>query len=242
MPRADPARAAHLLGGVRRIIGAAVGGYVTDCDFHPTGRGIPAAAALDGWDATTLPALDVLMQQGSQFSPGIAAMMRACPSTPGATISATRDEILDARAWYGSPYVDAFLLPTHLDDVILSCTRGATPTLVDGLGFYRERGDRPFDASDRALVHLFQLECPRLLAPPSAHIDDVLRDALPPRQQQTLGLLLEGHSDKEIADSLNISPHTVNQYTKALYRRLGVRSRAALIVRYRRTTLPDSRE
>jgi hypothetical protein len=32
MTRGDPARNVHLLGGVRRLIGAAVGGFVTDCD------------------------------------------------------------------------------------------------------------------------------------------------------------------------------------------------------------------
>jgi DNA-binding CsgD family transcriptional regulator len=55
---------------------------------------------------------------------------------------------------------------------------------------------------------------------------------LPPRQSQTLDLLLAGLGDKEIADRLGISPHTVNHYTKAIYRRFGVRSRATLIARH----------
>lgn len=233
LPRADPQRTSHLLGGVRQIIGATVAGFVTDCDFHPQGRGHPSAVVLDGWDDGTLPALAVLAREGSHYSPGLAAMMRACPPAPGETVAATREELVDRHDWYGSEYVNEYLLRAHLDHALLSCTRGAAPTVVHGLGFYRERGDRPFDASDRALVHLFQLESERFFAPPASQIDDALRAGLPPRQQQTLGLLLEGLSDKEIADTLRISRHTVNQYTKALYRRLGVQSRAALIVKFR---------
>ncbi|MET0342673.1 MAG: helix-turn-helix transcriptional regulator [Polyangiales bacterium] len=218
---------------MRRIIGAAVAGFVTDCDFHPQGRGLGTAVVLDGWDATTLPALEVLAREGSQFSPGIAAMMRACPETAGATLAATRAELVDRRRWYRSEYVNEHLLRAHLDHALYSCTRGAAPTVAHGLGFHRERGDRPFDASDRALVHLFQLECQRFFEPPARQVDDALRSGLSPRQRQTLALLLEGRSDKEIAEILAISRHTVNQYTKTLYRRFGVQSRAALIVKFR---------
>ena len=54
---------------------------------------------------------------------------------------------------------------------------------------------------------------------------------LPPRQRQVLELLLEGLADKEIAERLGISRHTVNQYTKQIYRRFGVTSRAVLMAR-----------
>jgi two-component system, NarL family, response regulator DevR len=51
---------------------------------------------------------------------------------------------------------------------------------------------------------------------------------LSPRERHTVVLLLEGLADKEIATRLGISAHTVNQYTKSIYARLGVHSRAAL--------------
>lgn len=48
------------------------------------------------------------------------------------------------------------------------------------------------------------------------------------RERHTLALLLEGLADKEIASRLGISAHTVNQYTKSIYARLGVHSRAGV--------------
>lgn len=51
---------------------------------------------------------------------------------------------------------------------------------------------------------------------------------LPPRQRQTLALLLEGKREKEVASELALSPSTVHEYVRALYRRFGVSSRAEL--------------
>jgi DNA-binding CsgD family transcriptional regulator len=52
---------------------------------------------------------------------------------------------------------------------------------------------------------------------------------LPLRQRETLNLLVEGRSRKEIADELGISIHTVGDYTKALYKHFKVQSQAQLI-------------
>jgi DNA-binding NarL/FixJ family response regulator len=55
---------------------------------------------------------------------------------------------------------------------------------------------------------------------------------LPPRQRQTLALLLEGKREKEVASELGLSPLTVHQYVQGLYRRFGVSSRAELSARF----------
>jgi DNA-binding CsgD family transcriptional regulator len=52
---------------------------------------------------------------------------------------------------------------------------------------------------------------------------------LPPRLAQTLGLLLNGDSEKQVAHRLDLSPHTVHVYVKKLYKRFGVSSRAELL-------------
>jgi DNA-binding CsgD family transcriptional regulator len=58
------------------------------------------------------------------------------------------------------------------------------------------------------------------------------RTDLSPRERQTLALLLEGLTDKEIAARLGISPYTVNQYTKSIYARFGADSRAGLLAQW----------
>ena len=54
-------------------------------------------------------------------------------------------------------------------------------------------------------------------------------ESLSPRLRQTLGCLLEGHSEKEIAHRLGLSATTIHQYVTALYRHFGVQSRAQLM-------------
>jgi len=53
--------------------------------------------------------------------------------------------------------------------------------------------------------------------------------SLPPRVRPVLGLLLAGLSEKQAADALGLSRHTVHQYVKTLYKLLRVNSRARLM-------------
>ncbi len=55
---------------------------------------------------------------------------------------------------------------------------------------------------------------------------------LSPRNRQTLGLLLNGKSEKEAARELKISIHTVHVYVKMIYARHGVCSRAELLAKF----------
>ena len=49
---------------------------------------------------------------------------------------------------------------------------------------------------------------------------------LSPREREVLGLIADGATNREIADKLFLSPHTVKDYTSSLYRKLDVRNRA----------------
>ncbi len=57
---------------------------------------------------------------------------------------------------------------------------------------------------------------------------------LPRQLCRVLELLERGLSEKEIASSLDLSPHTVRDYCKALHRRFGVHSRGELLAASRR--------
>ncbi len=54
---------------------------------------------------------------------------------------------------------------------------------------------------------------------------------LPPRVQETLACLLEEDGEKQAAARLGLSPATVHQYVKVLYRHYRVASRAELLAR-----------
>lgn len=57
-----------------------------------------------------------------------------------------------------------------------------------------------------------------------------LAKGLSKAQQNVLGLLLQGKSEIEIADSLGRARHTVHDHIKAIYRRLGVTTRVQLLL------------
>jgi len=69
----------------------------------------------------------------------------------------------------------------------------------------------------------------RAARPGGTHRATAEADVLPLRLQQTLNFLLDGDSEKRVAQRLNLSPHTVHVYVKKLYRRFEVRSRAELL-------------
>ena len=54
-----------------------------------------------------------------------------------------------------------------------------------------------------------------------------------PRQLDVLHLLLQGHPVKQIARRLGLSPHTVEDHLKTLYRKTGTNSQQELIATLR---------
>jgi DNA-binding NarL/FixJ family response regulator len=55
---------------------------------------------------------------------------------------------------------------------------------------------------------------------------------LSPRMQQTLQSLLAGDSEKQCAQKLGLSQHTVHVYVKALYKHFAVSSRGELLAKW----------
>lgn len=57
------------------------------------------------------------------------------------------------------------------------------------------------------------------------------------REQEVLALIAAGSTNREIAERLHLSPHTVKEYTSAIYRKLGVRNRTEASRRAQRLKL-----
>lgn len=73
---------------------------------------------------------------------------------------------------------------------------------------------------------------PVILAQPAnsdAPLDQVWLKALTPRQQEVAKSILNGHSNKQIARDLAISPATVKDHVHAILTKLALSSRAELI-------------
>jgi two-component system response regulator DesR len=66
---------------------------------------------------------------------------------------------------------------------------------------------------------------------------EALPASLSPREREVLALIARGATNKEIAERLYLSPHTVKDHTSSLYRKLGVRNRAEAAQRAERLGL-----
>lgn len=78
----------------------------------------------------------------------------------------------------------------------------------------------------------------------AAHISEreSIVETLTQREHEILHLIVEGHTNKEIADKLVITVMTVKWYVTQIYRKLGVRSRVQAIVRARELNLIATRD
>jgi DNA-binding CsgD family transcriptional regulator len=93
--------------------------------------------------------------------------------------------------------------------------------LGGGRGWLRGSSSR-LPRDDGAVVTVLELdpEQPGTLAGPLV--------ALTAREREVAALVVDGLGDREIAQRLYLRRHTVSQYVKQIYRKLGVDSRVAL--------------
>ena len=67
--------------------------------------------------------------------------------------------------------------------------------------------------------------------------EDPGQATLSAREREVVGLIATGATNREIADRLFLSPHTIKEYTSSVYRKLGVRNRAEAVKRAQRIGL-----
>lgn len=67
----------------------------------------------------------------------------------------------------------------------------------------------------------------------SPEVEDKQSLGLTSREMDVFRLLLEGYTLQETADKLGVKYSTANTHMTAIYKKLGVTSRAELIIRYR---------
>lgn len=127
----------------------------------------------------------------------------------------------------------------HTDTIVAAIRAGARGYLLksaDDAELERAlstlaRGGAPIDplVAARILAVLADAQPPRL-SPVLAH------PALTPlsvREREVLRLVAKGQTNREIADTLQLSTHTVEFHTRSIYRKLAVRSRTEAVAQMR---------
>jgi DNA-binding CsgD family transcriptional regulator len=228
---ADPfARTLRMFEGLRRIIHSQVGIFVQGDPI--VAHGVPGRvdAYLDfGWqDEDCRRLYQHYRATGKVYSdPGTRALARLW----GHPATRRRREHLTDRQWYGSQQFDDYYRPGRLDDNITS-RYDLRPGEACVITLFRERGDRPYSVRERRLVFLMHREIGRLIGTKLASFR-TSSGCLPRRLAQVLAMLLQGRTERQIAAGLGLSPHTVHDHIKRLYRRFDVSSRAELAARCR---------
>ena len=139
---------------------------------------------------------------------------------------------LGRNGWQKTMFFNEYVKKTHLDDGIM-IHHQTGPGQVRWLWVNRALNDRAFGGRDRRWMTLLNLELARLLGSRLARIGEPTVTDLSPRQRDVLICLMEGDSEKQVAQRLNLSQHTVHDYVKVLHTRFGVRSRGELLARCR---------
>ncbi len=155
----------------------------------------------------------------------------------GRALTRCRDQFMPLRQWYSSEHVQRYRRGSGVDGFIMS--QRPLPWLRRDHLIYilRAWNAPPLERRQCRILSLFHDELALLLARDGNKSRQNPRLAgLSPRLRQTLELLLAGHAEKAIARHLAISRHTVHQYIKVLYRRMGCSSHVELMATWRTPT------
>ena len=124
-------------------------------------------------------------------------------------------------------------LQRGLDHFLYSVYPLVEEDMYSAIGFFRHTGREAFSEGQSRIAHivLSEVEWLHYAELPGERGRKVPQ--LSPRQRVVLIMLVEAHDKDKIADLLNLSPHTVKDYMKAIYKHFGVSSQLELIHRFR---------
>lgn len=146
-------------------------------------------------------------------------------------VTARRQRLVSDRQWYRTVDYNEHWRPAYVDHYLVTVGESATRTATTLFNMSRAIGRPRFDRREVRLIELFHEELTRLIG---STLSDGRGDpffGLSPRLAQTLGCLLNGDNEKQIAVRLGISRHTVHDYIKALHGHFGVSTRGELHAR-----------
>lgn len=230
------AQMTHVLDNLARLVGAAALGEM-DMSLQPTGA-IVTRSVDHGWatESDRARLYRFYEHHGVAANPFAAALMAGY--RPGAELTRRREDLIGDRTWYHSAFYAEVSQPGRLDHSVYSLRPGDAPNTVYGLGLLRAAGDPPFDDEARGVVELCHRDLIPQLRRPTATQLDLRRASLTAREEDVLARLLRGFTDKQIAADLSLSPYTVHQHARAVYRKLGVSGRTELLAREARGARP----
>jgi DNA-binding CsgD family transcriptional regulator len=144
-------------------------------------------------------------------------------------VTVAGNELADAETYHASPFYRDFRRQIDCDDFVASIRVVDRPQRPEGIMIDRPHGAAAFGPREVALIKLLHDEIAPLVGVRLTTEDHLSRDGLSKRLRETLSLLLEGFSEKQVASELNLATRTVHDYVTMLYEHFQVSSRAELL-------------
>jgi DNA-binding CsgD family transcriptional regulator len=231
---ADPvAWRLHLLTQLCARLGARVGagGEATGIS---RGQFVPISTVDVGWENDNQ-RLAMFEWMELQARSGVPTGFFPLPRPVDVYLIVSRDDVLSDRQWYNSVQFSDYLRRSELDHVLVSFHRieGGDDHYC-GLTLMRSLNEPRFAARDKAFLAAVHGEIAPLVGRQLAAAHEPSAMHLSPRLRQVLDCLLQGDGEKQVAARLGLSPQTINQYVKAVYRHFRVASRGELLARWLR--------
>jgi DNA-binding CsgD family transcriptional regulator len=155
--------------------------------------------------------------------------------------TAAREQLADEASYHASPFYSEFRRELDCDDYVVSIRVIDLPQRPEAIVVDQPHGAIPFGPREIALIKLLHDEIAPLVGVRLTTEDHLSRDGLSKRLRETLSLLLEGYSEKQVASELGLGNRTVHDYMTMLYQHFRVSSRAELLAYFIRRT-PVARE
>jgi DNA-binding CsgD family transcriptional regulator len=236
----------HLLHGACRLLNGHVGIMLTDHQSERGWFGSLAVTSVVGLPASMRPLVEPAIAQLDQRQlqdisenvfPGMTTMY-ADMERQG-WVTAAGSYLADEASYHASPWYQNFYKQIDCDDYVVSIRVVDVPQRPEAITIDRPHGAPPFGPREVALLKLLHDEIAPLVGVRLATEEHLSRDGLSKRLRETLSLLLEGLSEKQVASALNLGSRTVHDYVTRLYEHFHVSSRAELLAYFiRRTPAP----
>ena len=238
----------HLLQGACRLLNGHVGIMLADYQPERGWFGSLAVTAVVGLPAQMQTLVQPAISQMNQrhFDDVSDNLLPAVMNYYGdmerqGWVTTALSHICDEGIYHASPWYQNFRKQIDCDDNVTSIRVVDLPRRPEAICIDRPHGAPPFGTHEVALMKLLHDEIAPLVGVRLTTEEHLSRDGLSRRLRETLSLLLEGQSEKQVASSLNLSTRTVHDYVTRLYEHFRVTSRAELLAYFiRRTPAPRS--
>jgi len=243
-----PAWREHFLRGACQLLGAHVAFMLAD--FEPDrgwfgNLGVTSVVGLPAPLSTMVqPAISKMNQRrfedvSENYFPGTMKLNADIERQGWVTVAGS--DLVDDDSYHASSWYQTFFKQIDCDDYMVSIRVVDVPRRPEAITIDRPHGAPRFGAREVTLLKLLHDEIAPLVGVRLTTEEHFSRDGLSRRLRETLALLLEGHSEKQVATSLNLGTRTVHDYVTRLYQHFNVSSRAELLAYFvRRTPVPRS--